>query len=344
MTAGHPSGTIVLAAFQPDSELFRRQLHSLQAQTVSDWTCVISVDGERAPVSALVEAITAGDDRFVVIGDGDRRGFYGNFERALEAVPPDASWVALADQDDHWYPEKLATLLPRLEDHSLVSGQARLVTYPGGADLGVTDRADHGAGSTVLINQFTGSLCVFERALLEDALPFPRPPSRVATHDHWLAVIAGARRGTLILDAVVQDYVQHDANVYGDPSRTGDTGVLAPLRNALRLAERVEGSKSPLAVLRMTFWTYVGWRQLMIDTLVARRAPAWSPPASLEDGFGRARRYRTLNAQLRASVSQDVISSRYAWGYRASWLAGALIGGRRRVERAVAGITPARRP
>lgn len=344
MTAGHPSGTIVLAAYQPDPELFRRQLRSLQAQTVSDWTCVISVDGERAPVAALVDEITAGDDRFSVIGDGDRRGFYGNFERALHAVPEEAAWVALADQDDHWYPEKLAILLPHLDDHSLVSGQARLVTYPGGSDLGVTDRTDHGAASTVLLNQFTGSLCVFARALLDDALPFPQPPSRVATHDHWLAVVAGAHAGTAILDEIVQDYVQHDANVYGDPSRTGDTGLLAPLRNALRLAERVEGSKSPLAIVRMTFWTYVGWRQLMIDTLIDRRAPEWSPAASLEDGFGRTRRYRMLNTQLRASVSQGVISSRYAWGYRASWFAGALIGGRARVARAIQAATPARRP
>lgn len=344
MTAGHPSGTIVLAAFQPDPELFRRQLSSLQAQTVQDWTCVISVDGERAPVAALVDEITSGDERFVVIGDDRRRGFYGNFEQALAAVPADAAWVALADQDDHWYPHKLETLLPLLEDHSLASGQARLVTYPGGVELGVTDRVDHGPASTVLINQFTGSLCVFERTLLDDALPFPHPPSRVATHDHWLAVVAGARGGTAIVDEVVQDYVQHDANVYGDPSRAGDAGVLAPLRNALRLAERVEGSRSPLAVVRMTFWTYVGWRQLMVDTLEARRAPEWSITPPLAGGFGRTRSYRKLNAQLSIAVAQGVISSRYAWGYRASWFAGVLIGGRGRVERAVAAVTPARKP
>ncbi|WP_460799744.1 glycosyltransferase [Microbacterium sp. GXF0217] len=343
MTAGHPSGTIVMAAYQPDPELFRRQLQSLRAQSVQDWTCVISVDGDRSPVAALVEEITGGDERFLVIGDDRRRGFYGNFEQALEAVPADAAWVALADQDDHWYPHKLATLLALLDDCSLVSGQARLVTYPDGVELGVTDRADHGAASTVLINQFTGSLCVFERALLEDALPFPHPPSRVATHDHWLAVVAGARRGTAIVNEIVQDYVQHDANVYGDPSRAGDTGLLAPLRNALRLAERVEGSRSPLAVVRMTFWTYVGWRQLMVDALAARRGPD-AISASLAGGFGRGRSYRKLNAQLAISVAQGVISSRYAWGYRASWLAGALIGGRRRVDAAVAKVSPARTP
>ena len=344
MTAGHPSGTIVMAAYQPDPELFRRQLRSLRAQSVQDWTCVISVDGERAPVAALVAEITDGDERFVVIGDDRRRGFYGNFEHALRAVPSDAAWVALADQDDHWYPHKLETLLPLLEDRSLVSGQARLVTYPGGVELGVTDRADHGAASTVLINQFSGALCVFERALLDDALPFPHPPSRVATHDHWLAVVAGARRGTAIVAEIVQDYVQHDANVYGDPSRAGDAGLLAPLRNALRLAERVEGSPSPLAVVRMTFWTYVGWRQLMVDALEARRAPEWSPAPPLVGGFGRARSYRKLNAQLGIAVAQGVISSRYAWGYRASWLAGALIGGRGRVGRALADVIPARTP
>ena len=42
-------------------------------------------------------------------------GFYGNFERALSLVPANAELIALADQDDEWYPEKLEVLATRLE-------------------------------------------------------------------------------------------------------------------------------------------------------------------------------------------------------------------------------------
>lgn len=330
MSSGPARGAIVMAAYSPDPELFRRQLLSLQSQTVSDWTCIVSVDGDRQPVEALVRRIVGADERFRIIGDGSRRGFYLNFEQGLAAVGEDATWIALADQDDEWYPEKLATLLPHLADVTMVSGQARLVTYPAGMMLGTTDRVDRGPDLTLLMNQFTGSLSVFSRELLETALPFPRTPSQVATHDHWLAVASAAHNGTRIIDTVVQDYVQHDSNVYGDPSKAGATGILAPVRNALRLADRAEGAHSPAAVARMTFWTYVGWRQLMVDTLRDRTARPDPMAMRIDACFGHHRRWRAMNSLLSSSVGAGAITGRYAWGYRASWFAGMLIDGRRR--------------
>ncbi|MGL3149840.1 glycosyltransferase [Microbacterium sp. A82] len=326
-------GAIVLAAYSPDPELFSVQLRSLQAQTVRDWECIISVDGERAPVAALVAELTNADERFRVIGDDSRRGFYLNFEHGLRAVAEDAAWIALCDQDDRWDQDKLERLLPHLDDVSLISGQARLVQHPSGTVTGVTDRQDHGAVLTMLSNQFTGSLCLFDREILDDALPFPRVSTRVATHDHWLAVVAGAHRGTRIVDDVVQDYVQHDANVFGDPSRLEKTGIAASVRNVLGLAERYEGSRSPRALARMTFWTYVGWRQIMFDTLQARRS---SIAPGMDALFGAGRRWGALNRLLQSAQRDGDVPRRFVLEYRASWLAGALSGGRRAAARMAA--------
>jgi len=320
-------GAVVLAAYRPDEELFRRQLRSLQAQTVTAWECIVSVDGEREPVEALVREATGDDPRFHVIGDGARRGFYGNFERGLGAVPADAAWVALCDQDDRWEADKLAVLLPHLSDVSMVSGQARITTYPDETVSGRTQRIDADAATTVLSNQFTGSLCVFDREILATALPFPHVPTRVATHDHWLAVVAGAYRGTRVTDRIVQDYVQHSANVYGDPSALRSSGVAASVRNVLSQARRYEGSASPAAVARMTFWTYVGWRQLMVDTLRLRTG-AVDP--RLDALFGTGRRHRALTRFLRRAEHTRTVPRRFALEYRASWWAGAVTGGRRR--------------
>lgn len=333
MTSGRGHGAIVLAAYSPDPELFRIQLLSLQNQSVTNWECIISVDGERAPVAALVAEIVGEDSRFRVIGDDSRRGFYLNFENGLSAVGPDAAWIALSDQDDRWNEDKLATLLPHLEEVSLVSGQAQLVQHPSGEVTGITDRRDQGLILTLLSNQFTGSLCVFDHEILADALPFPRVSTRIATHDHWLAVVAGAHRGTRIVDDMVQDYVQHDANVFGDPSRLEKSGVATSVRNVLALAERYEGSRSPLALARMTFWTYVGWRQIMVDTLRSRRGDVDDEIYVL---FGAGRRWRALRALLRTSGRTGSVPRRFATEYRASWLAGALSGGRRAAERAAA--------
>ena len=333
--APSPAGAIVLAAFDPDEALFRRQLASLRAQTHADWECIVSVDGNPEPISELVRRFTDDDARFRVIGDGSRLGFYLNFERGIRAVSPNARWIALCDQDDHWYPEKIERLLPYLDDASLVSGQARLVTYPAGDAIGETARRDDGDAMTVLSNQFTGSLCMFSTELLHTALPFPRASTMAAAHDHWLAVVASAFRGTHIVDEVVQDYVQHDENVFGDPSRlSGGGGLRASLRNARAMARRYEGSASPRALLRVTFWVYVGWRQLMVDTLVARRSAHALNPVVI-DAFSRARRYGRLAHLLSSAQRTGYVPSTFSTQYRASWVAGALSGGRTAVAQAM---------
>jgi glycosyltransferase involved in cell wall biosynthesis len=242
----HEFGSIVLAAYRPDPELFRSQLQSIRDHTVDAWECVISVDGDPDPVRSLIAEITHDDPRFRVVGDGSRRGFYLNFEHGIRAVDPRARWIALSDQDDEWYPRKLETLLPHLTQVDLVSGQARLVEQPSGLVLGETSRADHGLVANVLNNQFSGSAFVFRSEILERALPFPVASTRTAAHDHWLAVVAGAERGTRMLPDVLQDYVQHAGNVFGDPSgMAGPVRPLQSIRTVLSLAERYEAVARP---------------------------------------------------------------------------------------------------
>ena len=327
-------GYIVLAAYSPDPTLFARQLTSLRDQTVTEWRCVISVDGDPAPVVELVQAAVGYDPRFVVIGDGTRRGFYLNFEHGLRAVPRDAAWVALCDQDDYWYPEKLERLVPLLDESPMVSGQARLVAYPSGESLGVTDRSFHGETLTVLANQFTGSICVFRPEILETALPFPLVPTRVATHDHWLAVVAGTYGTPRIVDEVVQDYVQHSRNVYGDPSRQGRRRIRDSVSEMLAQARRFEGSASPAAMLRSFFLIYVGWRQVMVERLVRAGRPV---PDEIALAFGARRRAGALRAVLRRAQSRGVVAPRFSLEYWLSWWAGALTAGRRRAQSLASG-------
>jgi len=334
--SAHPFGTIVLAAYDPEPELFRRQLESLCAQTVSTWECVIAVDGDPVPVAALTSRLTDGDERFRIVGDGSRLGFYLNFERGIAAVSPRTEWIALCDQDDRWDADKIERLLPHLAEVSLVSAQARLVAYPSGTLLGHTDRHDHGPLSTILANQFTGSLCVFSPELLRTALPFPRASTRAAAHDHWLAVVAGTYRGTRVVEDLTQDYMQHDTNVFGDPSRLGPGGIRQSIANALEQARRYEGSRSPFAIARTTFWAYVGWRQLMVDTLTARGFASDDGFSERDAAFGAGRRWNVAQRALRTARASDVVPAPFVLEYRASWLAGALTGGRRAVERAIA--------
>jgi len=262
-------GAIVLAAFRPDPELFRIQLESIRDQTLRDWECLIGADGGPAEVRRLVQTIVGDDRRFQVLGWEDNVGFYLNFERLLAAVPEGVAWVALSDQDDRWYPDKLERLVPLLDHCTLATGQARVITWPEGRVLARTDRRVVPLRALVVQNQVTGGLSVLRRDLLDVALPFPRFRTVTQLHDHWLGVCASAVDAYTVTDVVVQDYIQHGQNVVGE-----GPGPMAAARAAwaglVADAEGAEGRHGPLTLARRSHRLSFGWRQVMVETIRQR--------------------------------------------------------------------------
>ena len=116
---------ICMATFNPDPDLFRAQVDSIREQTMTDWICLVSDDCSTPEHRAMIEATVGADVRFRVSSPERRLGFYRNFERSLSLVPRGVELVALSDQDDRWYPEKLEVLASELGPSQLVySGPA----------------------------------------------------------------------------------------------------------------------------------------------------------------------------------------------------------------------------
>lgn len=318
-------GYIVLAAYRPPEELFARQLRSIQAQTLPTFRCLIVADGDSDAVRAQTTAAVGDDGRFSVIGFDERVGFYRNFERGLAAVPAGVPWVALSDQDDDWMPDKLATLVGALEGVSLVSGQARVVTYPDGVVVSAsTDRRVVSAPALVLENRFSGALCVFRGELLGVALPFPAYPGPAQVHDHWLAVCAAASGGTGVVDRVVQDYVQHGANVLGeaDAARLGWRETLRRRRAALR----AEGG-GPRALARSIYTVNAGWAEAMADALRSRLDT--DVARELAAAYGSRRRAMTTLRAVLGAVRSGEVTPRTAIVHVSGAALWKLTGGRR---------------
>jgi hypothetical protein len=209
---GAPDVAICMATYEPPLELLRRQLDSIRAQTHGDWICVVSDDCSSPERFAAIERLVAGDSRFVLSRSPRRLGFYRNFERALSIAPADARYIALADQDDAWHPDKLATLRDEIGDARLVYSDARVVR-PDGELLASTywsRRANNHRDllSLLVANSVTGAASLFPGALLDDALPFP-PAQFAHFHDHWLALCALALGEIRFVDRPLYDYVQH---------------------------------------------------------------------------------------------------------------------------------------
>ncbi|MEA2167041.1 MAG: hypothetical protein QOF76_341, partial [Solirubrobacteraceae bacterium] len=236
--SGAPSGVAVcMATYNPDAELVRRQLDSIRAQTYTDWTCVISDDCSEPARFAELQAIVGDDPRFVVSRSARRLGFYGNFERALSLAPAGAAYVALADQDDRWHTDKLATLVAAIGGAQLVYSDARLVRPDGTvtSDTYWVARANNHADITSLLvaNAVSGSASLLRRDLLGLALPFP-PAQFAHFHDHWLGLCALARGEIAYVDRPLYDYIQHAGAALGHAAANQITGVRERLSSLRR--------------------------------------------------------------------------------------------------------------
>jgi len=213
-------GYIVMAVYRPDAALLARQLASLQLQTHGEWTCLVGVDGTDSATVELVGDLVGADHRFCVREYAENVGVYRHFERLLREVPATAPWVALADQDDYWYPRKLEALVPLVDSReiSAATGQALLVDRTGDI-TGITERRPGTLSENLLRNQVTGSFVVLRSDVVQLALPFPAATG-AAMHDHWLGVCAAAMGRIAVVETALQDYVQHERNLLGEPRPT----------------------------------------------------------------------------------------------------------------------------
>ena len=270
-----PRVAIAMATFEPDIELFRAQVESIREQTLGDWVCVVSDDCSPPELVEEMRSVTGGDDRFRLERSPRRLGFYRNFERALGMVPAGAAYVALADQDDRWYPEKLATLVEGLGGANLVYSDQRVVDPHGNvlAHTYWTGRQNNhtNLASLLIANTITGAASLFRRDLLDLALPFPAPPGE-QYHDQWLGLVALATGSIAYVDRPLYDYVQHGRAALGHQT----ANIPHPLGGGLGTI---------LARIRRGEWRrfFAGWRtayffaycrlRLLAETLLVRGGP-----------------------------------------------------------------------
>jgi glycosyltransferase involved in cell wall biosynthesis len=211
-SADEPLIAICMATHNPPPDLLARQLESIRAQTHSNWICMISDDCSAAAPFEAMRGAVGEDHRFVLDRSPRRLGFYANFERALSMVPPEADYVALADQDDSWYPHKLSRLLAGVGDAQLIYSDARIVGRDGGVIAGSywgSRRNNHSDMLSLLVaNSVTGAASLLRAEVLRHALPFP-PGQFAHYHDHWLALTALGLGEIRFVEEPLYDYVQH---------------------------------------------------------------------------------------------------------------------------------------
>lgn len=197
---------IVLATYNPNLEYFQKQIQSIKNQSYQNWICHIVDDCSQMEYQTDIQKIIAEDTRFTCHFHDQNLNHYYNFERGLKYCIEDKTItaIALADQDDIWYPEKLAILLENLRYQ-----QAVLVH----SDLEMIDSNDEiinhstwkfegrnpdklSVDLLLLRNVVTGCSLLFCTSLIKDILPFPPQDKINWYHDWWIALVA-AQKGKI---------------------------------------------------------------------------------------------------------------------------------------------------
>ena len=272
-------GTLVIEVVLPTyngAAYLQEQVESIHRQTLRPQRLLVRDDGSSDGTRALlVELQQQYGSWLELLPMGRNLGCIANVNCLLEASR--APYVALADQDDIWLPEKLVenfALLQRLEHQHGV--QRPLLVH---SDLELMDADGRRLGSTyvkhqhldprrtapeplALTNVVTGCTAMVNRALLDRALPIP---SEALMHDWWLALVASCFGAIGWLPQPTVLYRQHGGNVLGaqglgpaywmrrlrhlltDPAAGGHTR--AALRQAACFEQRYGQALSPLPAL-----------------------------------------------------------------------------------------------
>jgi glycosyltransferase involved in cell wall biosynthesis len=273
-----PLVAICLASYNPTPAAFLRQIDSIIGQTHRNWVCIVCDDVSVPERRAEIEAVCRRDPRLKVVANDEHVGFYCNFERALRHVPVETDFVALADQDDYWYPDKLARCLSAFDPGiELVYSDMRIVRPDGhvAAQSYWTNRKNNYRDLDVVLvaNTITGAASVFRAGLLDSILPFPERIGD-AFHDHWIGSVALMKGQVAYIDTRLYDYVQHGTSVIGhyDFGRIGWKQRLGRLfRAATARAVAIDLKARMLKVRRVLLGLYdYEYRRLQLMTATLR--------------------------------------------------------------------------
>ena len=192
-------------------------LESIVHQTVPPGEIVARDDGSTDDTLAIVSEYAARYPaiRWDVVRNEERLGVRRNFEEAIRRTS--GRYIALADQDDVWEPDKLEVLLRHMRekrvalahsDVSLVDREGRPIPAAGTGLPRERTLDDYVLGA----NNVIGCTCLFDSALKAYAFPFPR---YYFYHDQWLAIFACRHGGISREDRALVRYRLHGDNVVG---------------------------------------------------------------------------------------------------------------------------------
>lgn len=183
--------SVCVATYNGEKYL-KEQLDSILQQLSETDELIISDDRSCDNTKKILESFHT--DKRIKIIDGPQKGVIKNFENAIRHAKGDI--IFLADQDDVWFPNKVAQTKKIFEED-----KNSLVVI---SDLVIVDKdlvpvedsyfayrnVQTGFFKNILKNKYIGAGMAFRKELKSAILPFPKA---IPMHDMWIGVMAGNR-------------------------------------------------------------------------------------------------------------------------------------------------------
>ena len=201
--------SIAMATFN-GSRYVREQLESFMAQTRLPDEVVVSDDNSTDDTFEIIKAFAAEAPFAVRLSQNQRNlGYTSNFNRAL--IKTSGNLVFLSDQDDVWFPEKLAVIESYAQQSptTLVFMNDAALTDQYLNETGLTKRGQIISAGMSDSDFVMGCCLCVRRELLDACLPIP---TQFKGHDSWIVKMAEGVHRKVVVPDVLQWYRRHETN------------------------------------------------------------------------------------------------------------------------------------
>ena len=271
---------VVLAAYQPDQQLFEGQLESIRAQDHPDWFCVVTMD---SPMLTIDEAPWIRryyeDKRFHFYQNDTKLGVLKNFERGSHiALDLGAEAIAFSDQDDYWYPNKVSRSLLALNQQPPLSAtccdaqvriNGELQSRPRSHSMGYSRKKYSYSTRRILL-----SWGAWGNGMIFDAKLVPLhsfSASGQTFQDGHISAVASLNGGVTFLPEVLFEYNIHSSNVVGlGAAGKAKNNTQDPRRRRKRNRKFLTKWIGARKILRGAGWKFIGLR-FFLSTYVGTR-------------------------------------------------------------------------
>ena len=218
-----PSVFIVLASRNGFNHI-SQQIDSLLSQS---WPCRIYIFDD-VSTDGSIKLITDkyGRHENIILSKNPKRlGYVKNFEQGIKKVYNlGAKFVALCDQDDIWFPNRLnqgmsILLSDNSEEPTLIFSDLQMINECGEIThtsyLSYRHYSLRTASSSNMLpialgqNGVMGNTILMNRALIERILPFPRT---LHAHDYWISLVAQLYGKCIFIPRPLVSYRIHSQN------------------------------------------------------------------------------------------------------------------------------------